>query len=253
MNEAVTQTEDEVRPETIETEQEEQEQETEIAEGEQQEVETETETEDDAEAERRRKKEKTQRRINQLTREKKEARAEAERLRKELEQYNKQTRPNPDDFDDYQDYIQAEVDYQVSQKTAKPEPPPSSGPDYVAIIQRGQEKYPDFDQVAKSDPNLTQDVAEMVALADNAEDIFYHLGKNPVELERISLLDPAQMAREVGRLEVTVKPPKPKTTNTPKPAQPLEGAASTDIDESKLSMEEWAKRRNAKRWKQGKI
>ena len=253
MNEAVTQTGDEVRPETNEVSEPENTEENALQE--QEDKATEEQQEDDkAEEIERRKREKTQRRINQLTREKKEAREEAERLRKELEKFNKQTRPNPDDFDDYQDYIQAEVDYQVAQKTAKPEPEPkSSAPDFAGIIQRGQEKYPDFDQVAKSDPNLTQEVAEMVALADNAEDIFYHLGKNPVELERISLLDPALMAREVGRLEATVTPPTPKTTNAPPPPKPLEGAQATDVDEDSLSMEEWAKRRNAKRWKQGKI
>lgn len=203
-------------------------------------------------AERMRKREKTQRRINQLTREKKEAQAETQKLKDELAKHNQVKAPDPEQFETQEEYIDAQVNYRLSQNET-PAPVVESGPDFDSIVQTGKEKYPDFEQVAMSDKNLTQGVAEIVAMTDNPDDIFYHLGGNPVELERISLLDTAQMAREIGKLEATVSIPKPKTTQTPEPVKPLESGESIPVDESKLSMSEWAKRRNATRWKQGKI
>jgi len=214
--------------------------------------ETEPSEDDKAKAERQRKRDKTQKRINQLTREKKEAQAEAEKLRQELTQHQQVHKPNPDDFETQDDYIDAQVEYRLSQ-TKQPEVQAPTMPNFGNIVHQGKEKYSDFEKVAMTDPNLTQQVANTVAMADNADDIFYHLGKNSTELERISLLDPAQMAREIGRLEATVSIPTPRQTKTPEPVKPLENAESVEVDDSKLSMEEWAKRRNKTRWSKGKI
>lgn len=208
--------------------------------------------EEKAEADRQRKRDKTQKRINQLTREKKVAQAEAEKLRQELSQHQQVHKPDPDDFETQDDYIDAQVEYRLSQ-IKQPDTSAPTMPNFGNIVNQGKEKYSDFEAVAMTDPNLTQQVANTVAMAENADDIFYHLGKNSIELERISLLDPAQMAREIGRLEATVSIPTPRQTKTPEPVNPLENAESVEVDDSKLSMEEWAKRRNKARWAKGKI
>jgi len=252
MTEAVTPTGDETRPEETETpEQEEQELEQEADEAKAEEAAAETAEEEEKA---RRKHEKVQRRINQLTREKKEAQEEASKLRTQLAEQSKPVQPKPDDYDDEHAYIDAQVEYRLSlEKQETPKRQEQAGPNFKSIVDSGKEKYKDFEAVAMSDQNLTQQVAETVAMADNADDIFYHLGKNPVELERISLLSPREMAREVGRLEITVTKPPSRTTSTPPPAKPVESAPSADVDMSKLSTDEWMRRRNQARWKNGKV
>lgn len=207
------------------------------------------------EAIRKRKAEKKQKHINKLTRESKEAKAEAARLKAELDQLKQKSEPKPDDFESYEDYIQAAIDYGIEQKTPKPETTPEQGPDYASIIEAGKEKFDDFETRVLNPrlTNMTQELAETIAMADNAEDIFYHLASDPLELERISLLDNRSMAREIGRLEATVSIPPPKPSTAPEPVTPLETAPSTEPDEMSLSIEEWARRRNAELLKRGKI
>ena len=203
----------------------------------------------------RRKHEKTQRRINKLTREKKEAQAEAHKLKEQLAGYTKTVEPKTDDFEDYNDYINAKVDYEVKQRTQSSEAvtsQPSS--DITHMLQSGAEKYSDFDAVVRN-PELTMlslEVIDDITIAENSDDILYHLAKNPVELERIALLDSRERAHEIGRLEVSLNKPKPRTTQTPPPIKPLDDASSQPVDVSKMSMDEYAQYRNKTRWSQGK-
>ena len=203
----------------------------------------------------RRKSEKTQKRINKLTREKKEAQAETLKLKEQLAGYTKTVEPKTEDFEDYNDFINAKVEYEVKQRTQSSEVKTSQpSVDFGVIVTQGKEKYSDFEQVALNNAlPLTQEMAEVIGESDVAADMFYHLGKNPVELERISLLDPIHMAREIGRLEVSLNKPKPRTTQAPPPIKPLDDASSQPVDVSKMSMDEYAQYRNKTRWSQGKI
>ena len=198
------------------------------------------------EAEKKRKSsEKTQKRINQLTREKKEAQAEAQKLKDELAKYSKPQEPDPDNYDTQDEYINAKVAYEVSKATTSQHAPSQQGVDIQHVLEAGRAKYQDFDAVAlNNDLPLSQEMAEMIAEADNADDMFYHLGKNPVELERISLLDPNTMARELGRLEARLSIPKPRTTNTPAPIKPIDTADAQAPNYANETMEQYAARRN---------
>lgn len=219
---------------------------------------TETETEVEAEAEpteeeieveaaRKRKAEKTQKRINDLTRKRKEAEAEAARLREELAKHQKPVEPNPDDFEDQDAYIAARVAFEVNK--TKPQEVTTQEVDITPTLESGRAKYQDFDAVALN-PNLpiTKEMAELISEADNGDDIFYHLGKNPVELERISLLNPTEQARELGRLEASLSIPKPRITQTPKPVKPLDETGSQEPDYSNETMEQYAARRNKEQY-----
>ena len=67
-------------------------------------------------------------------------------------------------------------------------------------------KYSDFEQVAYN-PNLkiTTVMAQTIQSSDIGPDLVYHLGSNPKEADRISRLAPILQAKEIGRLEVSVK------------------------------------------------
>jgi hypothetical protein len=226
-------------------------QETETAELEtEEEVEAEAEQtpeEIEAEAAKRRKSEKTQKRINDLTRKRREAETEAARLREELARYKKPVEPDPDNFESQDEYIAAKVAFEVNKN--KPQEATTQNIDITPTLNSGREKYQDFDAVALN-PNLpiTKEMAELIAEAENGDDIFYHLGKNPVELERISLLDSRDMARELGRLETRLSIPKPRTTKAPKPVTPLDESGKQEPDYSNETMAQYAARMNKKQY-----
>ena len=68
-------------------------------------------------------------------------------------------------------------------------------------LDKGYDKYDDFDEVVKSDKTpYTSHIRDALLLVDNPADVAYKLGKNPAELSRISQLHPLDQAREVNKL-----------------------------------------------------
>jgi len=94
---------------------------------------------------------------------------------------------------------------------------------------------------------------EMVQVAQDSDDgpkILYYLGKHPDVSERLANMSPLAMAREIGRIEATKldSVATPSITNAPAPAAKLKSAAksqtisTTSPESDKLSTEEWFKR-----------
>lgn len=67
-------------------------------------------------------------------------------------------------------------------------------------LDKGSEKYEDFDEVVRGDAPFSQHVRDALLLVDNPAEVAYRLGKNRDELERISRLHPLDQAREVNKL-----------------------------------------------------
>ena len=85
--------------------------------------------------------------------------------------------------------------------------------------------------------------------ADNSGDIAYFLGKNTDEASRISKLSTIAQAKEIGKLEVklTKKPlPASKTTEAPKPIEPVGGSDATEKKPEDMSFKEYEADQNAK-------
>lgn len=87
--------------------------------------------------------------------------------------------------------------------------------------------YADFDQVvalASDKRFVSDDLSLMILESDQAADLAYHLGKNPALAVHLSKLPPVAAARELGRIEASLAPPKPKTaTKAPDPINPVNG------------------------------
>lgn len=174
-------------------------------------------------------------------------------LEAKLAEASKPKAPKTEDYENYDDYIQAAVDYGVAQKT-----PTQPQYDHAAsvrddLMEAGISKYPDFSEVAFA----TKEMLEVMDNMDAPEDIAYFLGKNPDQQKRIlestnNGNDRFGLAREFGKLEAALAQPKPRTTNAPPPAKPLEDAETQPPDVAKMSMEEYAAFRNKTRWAQGK-
>lgn len=117
---------------------------------------------------------------------------------------------------------------------------------------------PDYLEVTR-DPSvpITNAMAEVIAESEDGPAVAYYLAKNIAEAERIAGMGQVAQARELGRIEATLaferkqaEEAKKRVSQAPPPAPKLEGVtASTTIDPAspeadKLSFKEWSRLRN---------
>lgn len=209
---------------------------------------------------------KVQERIDKITREKHEARQEAERERQEKEYWRKvatgeikpqPTQPEPaeqmdfippgyrpepqlDQFEDWDQYnrailrweagrIIAERDYVAEQRKANEEKR-SVANAHIQRVEKAKDKYADYDDVigASTTPYL-RTTLDAIAESEQSADIAYFLASNQKEAERIIGLNPVQQIKEIAKLEVkfsSTPAPQPKRV-TQAPA-PISAIGGTD-------------------------
>jgi hypothetical protein len=191
------------------------------------------------------------RRIDELTRDKHEARRHAERMEKMLEQLTAQQRapepvaqgiqpPDPNDFAGGQydpRYIQAQLEYtRVSaideakravaaeyEQRAQYERQAQAQAKLEATEAATRAKFADYDAVIEgitSDPRLAQNPTIRQALLglDNGPEIAYTLGKNLDVAYEIANMNPIQAGMRLA--EIINRAPR-KTSNAPTPIRPL--------------------------------
>jgi hypothetical protein len=107
---------------------------------------------------------------------------------------------------------------------------------------------PDYLAVTR-DPSLpfTRELVELTSESEKGPEILYHLAKNRDLAERIAGLSPVAAAREIGRLEAKFeKPasaPKPAVSKAPPPPPRIEATEpEVEKDESKMTDTEWYQR-----------
>ena len=215
-----------------------------------------------------------QKRIDEITREKYEERRErqraqerADRFEAELQSIRNGTQqqqpralangaPDPDQFAAGRydpDYLEALTDFKVQQRfDAQREQ--STIQERRASLQQAESKaretYSDYDMA--SEEFLTHPLAKVSAFtnlvleSDNPTDLAYYLGKNPVELDKISDMTASQAARYIGRIEAllteqTTDAVVKKASSAPKPISALSGAKNssviTDLSQAKSMAE----------------
>lgn len=111
----------------------------------------------------------------------------------------------------------------------------------------------DYSEVV-TDPSLsiTQVMADVAMEMDNGPEVLYYLGKNPSLADEIARLSPLSAARELGRIEAKLltKAAGEKVSKAPAPAPKISAVeASTKVsptqaESDKLSTEDWMKQRN---------
>lgn len=118
---------------------------------------------------------------------------------------------------------------------------------------------PDYFTVTR-DPSLpfTRDLVEMASESENGPELLLHLAKNRDLAERISGLSAVAAAREIGRIEASLeKPPAPApapkpVSKAPPPPPKIEATdatprvSTTSPDSDKLSDDEWVKAEQAR-------
>lgn len=118
---------------------------------------------------------------------------------------------------------------------------------YAERLEEARERIPDFDEVVGKmrGTDIRIDVAREIASSEKGPMIAYHIAQHPEKLAELNAMTPRELAREIGRLEATVRLPAAKTkTNAPKPAEKPKGGATSTPDPSKMSMAEYEKWRS---------
>jgi len=223
-----------------------------------------------------------QKRINEITRARREAEAEAAALRKLIVEQQargqRQVQPQDDqpqppappkqeDFPDFAAYQEAMLDHRVEAKLfereqqarqqaaaerrqAQQAQAAQEGQQRaVKLVEIGRSKFDDFDEVALGDHvRMTPAMVEAIGLEDKVgPDVAYYLGKKPDEAARIAALPSARQIMEIGRLAERISTNRNKITKAPSPIKPTGGRAKVVVDESKLSDAEWLRRQEAKK------
>lgn len=215
-----------------------------------------------------------QRRINQLTYERKKAEADRDRLLSLLERNApKKEEPEPEkektQFETVEEYTDYLVEKKLAEKMAKIDHAREQSEikktmdEHVNSFKEKTEVFvqdhSDFYEIV-NDPNLrvTTSISDAIIESDLGPNIAYYLGKNPTELDRISKLTPYKQVMEIGKIETKLAPgvggTAPKISKAPAPAKPLKGGVSIASGPAESDdMATWVAKERARLKKEGKI
>jgi hypothetical protein len=192
-----------------------------------------------------------QKKIDKLTRERHESKAEIERLKAELEGRTKKADPiviktndKPDaaKFESHEEYLEAIADWRIEKRWAEKEQKTkeveflkehtAKTDTFKAKIETFKEAHDDFDD-AIADVNdivMPSNMQDAIFHSENAPELMYALAKNREELKRICSLSPALAVKELGKFEAkfldSEKEVTKKTTKAPPPIKPVGTKAS---------------------------
>jgi phage-related minor tail protein len=204
-----------------------------------------------------------QRRMDKLTRQSAEQRAQIEALEKRLAEAKQPAattqepeqppvpakRPIVDEYNTYEEYVEALTDYKVTQREqAQREQAERKAAEaeletkrttYANRLEAAKQRYADFDEAMAdaADLKITRVMQEAMYESEVGPDLAYFWANNPNEVERIAKLSPLQAAREIGKLELRLAPkesakapvsarepqPKRQTSKAPEPITPIAG------------------------------
>ena len=180
-----------------------------------------------------------------------------------------ETAPVEKDFEDYTEYVAAKAVWRHSQQATKREADAATTEieqarqreqairarerealrsDWTAQATEAKGRYADFDAVVSA-PGLFPErshLPELIMTADNAADLAYTVARDRSLHDRLLNMSPIEAAREIGRLEATLKAPKPRLeTNAPQPITPVRPKAAVAADPGKMSPAQYAKWRES--------
>lgn len=117
-----------------------------------------------------------------------------------------------------------------------------------------RQNAPDFDQAIAAVPAVLMkpDMVEVILDIDEGPQVAYHLATNLHECARIASLSGRQQALEIGKLaaRLAAKPEPKRISAAPEPVKPIKATGSTQKRPEDMTMDEYAKWRNAQMQKQ---
>ena len=204
---------------------------------------------------------KLERRFSEITKQREEARKEAQTEREARQALEARLaaleskgqpkanpvdeKPQPSQFSDAFEYAEALAEYTADQRIAnmkREEAEAKQAEERQKVINQWSSKVeaakanlPDFDDiVASSDVVVNDDIRDAILESDVGPQILYHLAENDEIAKKIAGLSPKQALREIGKLEARfeVKPEAEKPapivrSKAPAPIQPIRGGKNT--------------------------
>jgi hypothetical protein len=177
--------------------------------------------------------------------------------------------PQADQFETYQEYVNALTDWKVEQKfkareeaekkTALEREQEKLFTSHQERVKSFAEKTKDFQDVMESVDHIPVSVTlqDIILNSDNGPELMYTLAKDPENFERIAKLGPIAAAREIGRIESkinhdakTSEEPKitKQVTNAPKPIAPIgSGTGTVKKSPDEMTLAEYTAWRSKKR------
>lgn len=206
---------------------------------------------------------KLERRFSEITKQREEARKEAQQEREArqalearlaaLERQPAQQapkvdeEPQPSQFNDAFEYAKALAEYTADKRIGEMKRQEAEAKQeqerqkvietWASKVQAAKASLPDFDDiVASSDVVVNDDIRDAILESDVGPQILYHLAENDDVAKRIAGLSAKQALREIGKLEArfeakeTAPEAKPIVrSKAPAPIQPLRGSSPADV------------------------
>ena len=206
---------------------------------------------------------KLERRFSEITKQREEARKEAQQERQAREALEARLavlerqptpqapkvdeEPQPSQFNDAFEYAKALAEYTADKRIGEMKRQEAEERQaqerqkvietWASKVQAAKASMPDFDDiVASSDVVVNDDIRDAILESDVGPQILYHLAENDDVAKRIAGLSPKQALREIGKLEARfeVKETAPETkpivrSKAPAPIQPLRGSNPADV------------------------
>ena len=203
-----------------------------------------------------------QKRIDELTRARREAERQAEYWQGVATQTAPEAqgdKPSRDDYAEQDDYIEALTEWKAEQAVTRVQREQAAQSAnharqsaWEAREAQTKASIPDYDAVVPvSTVPIKPHVVEALMDADAGPSLAYHLAKNPDVAARLNAMTPTRAAIELGRIETTLTAPAVKVpSNAPTPITPITPQASgRTVNLSKASMEDYI----AERKRQGAV
>jgi hypothetical protein len=111
---------------------------------------------------------------------------------------------------------------------------------HLERIDEAREVITDFDEVMANTKGVMvrPDVIDEIKSSDKSHLLMYHLAKNPEKLRELNSMSSRELAREIGRLEGSIRMPAgKKQTTAPPPPTALKGGAAPAVDLGAADME----------------
>jgi hypothetical protein len=206
---------------------------------------------------------KLERRFSEITKQREEARKEAQQERSAREALEARLavlerqpapqapkvdeEPQPSQFNDAFEYAKALAEFTADKRIGEMRRQDAEAKEaqerqkvietWASKVQAAKASMPDFDDiVASSDVVVNDDIRDAILESDVGPQILYHLAENDDVAKRIAGLSPKQALREIGKLEARfeVKETAPHSapiarSKAPAPIQPLRGSNPADV------------------------
>lgn len=215
-------------------------------------------------------------RINELTREKYEAKREAEYWRARAEEVARQQVQQPQQtqqqegppdisqFSTFEEYQRATARYETRlaiQEERQREANARARFEAESKAQRdrttwsskeseARDKIVDYDETISTildDPQIMHHVGigEALVASDMGPEVLYYLGKNPTEARQIAQFSPAAAAKAIGRIEARIEAQQKQQSKAPPPPRTVGGSSKAVAGlRDDLPVDEWLKQRN---------